>query len=71
MSSARSSALLERREALRGELQANRARIAQALGAARAEEGSFPRSQTMGLLATRPLQVIRVLVGLIALLRGR
>lgn len=71
MSAALERVLLERREALRGELQAHRAQIAQALGSAPSVDRAFPRSQTMRLLATRPLQVLRVLVGLIGLVRGR
>jgi hypothetical protein len=71
VSAALERALLERREALRGELQAQRAQIAQALGSAPAVDRAFPRSHTMRLLATRPLQIIRVLVGVIGLLRGR
>ena len=70
MSAARERALLEQREALCRALQAQRALIAHQLGAPGTER-AFPRSQTMRLLAHRPLQVLRVGVGLIGLLRGR
>jgi hypothetical protein len=71
VSAALERALLEQRELLRGELQAQRELIARQLGAAPGMETAFPRSHTMRLLATRPLQVARLLIGLIGLLRGR
>ena len=61
--------LLEQRAALCRELEAQRAVIASQLGAVPARD--FPRSHTMRLLADRPLQVFRLLVGLIGLVRRR
>jgi hypothetical protein len=61
--------LLEQRTALCLELQAQRAVIARQLGAEPLPGRAFPRSQTMRLLAHRPLQALRLLVGLIGLVR--
>jgi hypothetical protein len=64
-------ALDAQREQLRRELQAHRAVIAQQLGPAPEAPRAFPRSHTLRVLAHRPLQAIRLLVGIIALVRGR
>ncbi len=61
--------LLEQRTALCLAMQAQRAVIAEQLGDAPAKGRDFPRSQTMRLLAHRPLQALRLLVGLIGLVR--
>ncbi len=63
--------LLGQRAALCLELTAQRAVIARQLGAGPVTERAFPRSHTMRLLAHRPLQVFRLLVGLIGLVRRR
>lgn len=63
--------LLEQRAALCRELEAQRAVIASQLGAVPVMARDFPRSHTMRLLADRPLQVFRLLVGLIGLVRRR
>lgn len=70
MSAAAEQTLLEQRERRCRELQAQRAVIARELGAPVAD-GLFPRSHTMRLLARRPLQALRLAVGLVGLLRGR
>ncbi len=69
MNERRGLELLEQRSALCRKLQAQRAVIAQQLGAAPVTGRDFPRSQTMRLLAHRPLQALRLLVGLIGLVR--
>jgi hypothetical protein len=71
VSAALAPTLREQRDALRRELQAHRAVIAQQLGGVSGLGRAFPRSYTMRVLCQRPLQVLRVGIGLIALLRRR
>jgi hypothetical protein len=63
--------LLAQRAALCLELEAQRQVIARQLGVGPITERAFPRSHTMQLLAHRPLQVFRLAIGLIGLIRRR
>jgi hypothetical protein len=59
------------RQELRLRLQAQRRLIAQQLGHGPGAPREFPRSTTMRLLTQRPQLVIKVLGGLVSLLRLR
>jgi hypothetical protein len=71
MSSATDISLVEQRQSLRRQLQAQRQVIAQQLGPESAMHGSYPRSRTMRFLTQQPALVIRLLVGVATLLRAR
>jgi hypothetical protein len=59
------------RQELRLRLQAQRRVIAQQLGNGSGAPGGFPRSTTMRLLTQRPQLIVKVLGGLVSLLRLR
>ena len=71
MSSTTAISLVERRHSLLRRLQAQRQVIAQRLGPESGTNGSYPRSHTMRLLTQRPALIIRLLVGLVTLLRTK
>jgi len=68
MSSTTAISLVERRHSLLRRLQAQRQVIAQRLGP---DSGMYPRSHTMRLLTRQPALIIRLLVGLVTLLRTK
>ena len=70
MSSITDTSLVEQRQSLRRQLQAQRHVIAQQLGQESGMNGSYPRSRTMRFL-TQPALIIRLLVGLASLLTTR
>jgi hypothetical protein len=64
--------LAEQRHCLRRQLQAQRQVIAQQLGPAEsAMNDSYPRSRTMRFLTQHPTPIIRLLLGVVTLLRAR
>jgi hypothetical protein len=64
--------LAEQRHCLRRQLQAQRQVIAQQLGPTEsAMNGSYPRSRTMRFLTQHPTPIIRLLLGVVTLLRAR
>jgi hypothetical protein len=71
MSSITDTSLVEQRQSLRRQLQAQRQVIAQRLGQESGMNASYPRSRTMRFLTQRPALIIRLLVGLATLLRTR
>ena len=71
MSSAAERFLDERRHDLRMRLQAQRRVIAQQLGNGSGTRAEFPRSTTMRLLTQRPQLILKILGGLVGLLRLR
>jgi hypothetical protein len=71
MTSLTDTPLVEQRQRLRRQLQAQRQVIAQQLGQESGMNGSYPRSRTMRFLTQRPALIIRLLVGLATLLRTR
>ena len=71
MSSTTDISLLEQRQSLSRQLQAQRQVIAQRLGPVSGLNGSYPRSHTMRLLTQQPALIIRLLVGLVTLLRTK
>ena len=70
MSSTPHISLLEQRQSLRLQLQAQRQLIARQLGPDSAVSRSYPRSRTMRFLTQRPALILRVLVGLATVLRA-
>jgi hypothetical protein len=71
MTSITDTSLVEQRQSLRRQLQAQRQVIAQQLGRESGMKASYPRSRTMRFLTQRPALIIRLLVGLATLLRTR
>jgi hypothetical protein len=69
MSSPADISLLEQRQSLRLQLQAQRQVIARQLGPDSAINGSYPRSRTMRFLTRQPVPLIRLIVGLAAWFR--
>jgi hypothetical protein len=70
MSSPADISLLAQRQSLRLQLQAQRQVIAQQLGPDSAINGGYPRSRTMRFLTQQPVPLIRMIVGLAAVLRA-
>jgi hypothetical protein len=70
MSSPTDISLLEQRQSLCLQLQAQRQVIARRLGPDTALNGSYPRSRTMRFLTQQPVPFIRLIVGLSAVLRA-
>ena len=70
MSSTTDISLLEQRQSLSRQLQAQRQVIAQRLEPHSAING-YPRSRTMRFLTRQPAPLIRLVVGLAAVLRAR
>jgi len=71
MSSTTAISLVERRHSLLRRLQAQRQVIAQRLGPVSGLNGSYPHRHTMRLLIQQPTLIIRLLVGLVTLLRTK
>jgi hypothetical protein len=70
MTSITDTSLVEQRQGLRRQLQAQRQVIAQQLGQESGMNAGYPRSRTMRFLTQRPALIIRLLVGLATLLRN-
>jgi hypothetical protein len=70
MTSITDTSLVEQRQSLRRQLQAQRQVIAQRLGQESGMNAGYPRSRTMRFLTQRPALIIRLLVGLATLLRN-
>lgn len=70
MTSITDTSLVEQRQSLRRQLQAQRQVIAQQLGQESGMNAGYPRSRTMRFLTQRPALIIRLLVGLATLLRN-
>jgi hypothetical protein len=71
MTSLTDTPLVEQRQRLRRQLQAQRQVIAQQLGQESGMNGSYPRSRTMRFMTQQPALIIRLLVGLATLLTTR
>lgn len=71
MNSTSGGSLAERRELLCRQLQAQRQIIAHRLDSQTAERAGYPRSAAMRFLTRRPELVIRLLTGIVALLRSK
>jgi hypothetical protein len=69
MSSATARSVDARRQELRLRLQAQRRVIEQQLSNGSSTPAAFPRSTTMRLLTRRPQAIVKVLGGLVSLLR--
>jgi hypothetical protein len=70
MTSIADTSLVEQRQGLRRQLQAQRQVITQQLGQESGMNAGYPRSRTMRFLTQRPALIIRLLVGLATLLRN-
>ena len=71
MTSSTDTSLVEQRQSLRRQLQAQRQVIARQLGQESGMNASYPRSRTMRFLTQQPVPIVRLLVGLAGLLRTR